>query len=140
MKTHELKLDVIYFDDVKSGKKNFEIRKNDRDYQVGDILELKAFVPELKTYVMWGEVIDPLKHFEMSHGYISCAEKDADLIKVIVKEVVAAEELNRGEWDDSTLAAMQDIDWYAVVAVLLDYFESYKMSDDHVLMKVEVVK
>lgn len=43
MKTHELKLDIKYFDDVKSGKKNFEIRKNDRDFQVGDILELKAF-------------------------------------------------------------------------------------------------
>ncbi|WP_223804626.1 DUF3850 domain-containing protein [Lactococcus protaetiae] len=30
MKTHELKLDIKYFDDVKSGKMNFNVRKNDR--------------------------------------------------------------------------------------------------------------
>lgn len=40
MKIHELKLDTFYFDDVKSGLKTFEIRKNDRDYQVGDLLSL----------------------------------------------------------------------------------------------------
>ena len=43
MKIHELKLDTEYFDDVKSGLKTFEIRKNDRDYQVGDLLSLSRF-------------------------------------------------------------------------------------------------
>ncbi|EEJ42664.1 DUF3850 domain-containing protein [Leuconostoc mesenteroides] len=43
MKIHELKLDTFYFYDVKSGLKTFEIRKNDRDYQVGDVLALSAF-------------------------------------------------------------------------------------------------
>ncbi|QHJ76634.1 MAG: hypothetical protein [Bacteriophage sp.] len=43
MKIHELKLDKFYFDDVKSGLKTFEIRKNDRDYQVGDLLSLSRF-------------------------------------------------------------------------------------------------
>ena len=43
MKIHELKLDTFYFDDVKSGVKTFEIRKNDRDYQVGDLLSLSRF-------------------------------------------------------------------------------------------------
>lgn len=43
MKVHELKLDTKYFEDAKSGKKNFEIRKNDRGYQIGDVLELKAY-------------------------------------------------------------------------------------------------
>ncbi|WP_337090011.1 DUF3850 domain-containing protein [Leuconostoc pseudomesenteroides] len=43
MKIHELKLDTEYFDDVKSGLKTFEIRKNDRDYQVGDLISLSRF-------------------------------------------------------------------------------------------------
>lgn len=36
MKTHELKLDINFCDDVLSGRKNFEIRYNDRGYQTGD--------------------------------------------------------------------------------------------------------
>lgn len=43
MKIHELKLDTFYFDDVKSGLKTFEIRKNDRDFKVGDVLSLSRF-------------------------------------------------------------------------------------------------
>ncbi|MCT4420249.1 DUF3850 domain-containing protein [Leuconostoc falkenbergense] len=43
MKIHELKLDTFYFDDVKNRLKTFEIRKNDRDYQVGDLLSLSRF-------------------------------------------------------------------------------------------------
>ena len=43
MKIHELKLDTEYFDDVKSGLKTFEIRKNDRDFKVGDVLALTSF-------------------------------------------------------------------------------------------------
>lgn len=39
-KDHFLKLVVKYFDDVDSGKKTFELRNNDRDYQVGDRLIL----------------------------------------------------------------------------------------------------
>jgi hypothetical protein len=39
-KIHCLKLDLAYFKDVKNGIKTFEIRKNDRDYQVCDRLLL----------------------------------------------------------------------------------------------------
>ena len=38
MKLHELKLSNKYFNDVLLNKKTFEIRKNDRDYQVGDLI------------------------------------------------------------------------------------------------------
>lgn len=37
---HQLKLSSKYFDDVQNGKKTFEVRKNDRGYNVGDILLL----------------------------------------------------------------------------------------------------
>lgn len=38
---HKLKLAKMFFEDVRSGRKSFELRKNDRDYQIGDILELR---------------------------------------------------------------------------------------------------
>lgn len=47
MKIHELKIWPVYFEDVLSGAKTFELRKNDRDFQVGDILVLKEFNPGL---------------------------------------------------------------------------------------------
>ena len=41
---HELKISPGYFAVVKSGVKNFEIRKDDRNFQVGDILVLREYV------------------------------------------------------------------------------------------------
>lgn len=40
---HELKIYPKYFEDVISGKRKFEIRKNDRKFRVGDILILKEW-------------------------------------------------------------------------------------------------
>lgn len=40
---HDLKIDPIYFDAVKDGKKQFEIRKDDRNYQVGDLITLREW-------------------------------------------------------------------------------------------------
>lgn len=42
-KTHDLKISSVYFDDVKNGKKPFEVRYNDRNYEVGDILNLREY-------------------------------------------------------------------------------------------------
>lgn len=41
MKEHSLKLRQPYYADVESGKKTFEIRKADRNYEVGDVLILE---------------------------------------------------------------------------------------------------
>lgn len=38
---HELKTDPYVFDAVVAKQKTFEIRKNDRDFQEGDVLTLK---------------------------------------------------------------------------------------------------
>ena len=38
---HKLKLAKMFFEDVRLGRKSFELRKNDRDYKIGDILELR---------------------------------------------------------------------------------------------------
>lgn len=47
---HQLKLQTTYFDDVLSGKKTFETRKNDRGFQVNDFLALNEFDPETERY------------------------------------------------------------------------------------------
>ena len=38
MKLHILKIKEEYFNEVIRGEKTFELRKNDRDYQVGDLI------------------------------------------------------------------------------------------------------
>ena len=38
MKLHELKIKHEYLVEVTMGRKTFELRKNDRDYQVGDLI------------------------------------------------------------------------------------------------------
>lgn len=43
MKTHELKTLPEYFEEVFRGRKNFEIRQNDRDFKVGDYVELQEY-------------------------------------------------------------------------------------------------
>lgn len=43
MRMHELKTQQPYFEHVWDGEKPWEIRYNDRDYQVGDILWLREF-------------------------------------------------------------------------------------------------
>lgn len=40
---HELKIYPKYYEDVISGQKTFEVRINDRKFQVGDILVLKEW-------------------------------------------------------------------------------------------------
>lgn len=44
MTKHKLKLNSSYYDDSATGIKSFEIRKNDRNYKVGDVLELREWV------------------------------------------------------------------------------------------------
>lgn len=45
---HELKTINPFFDDVFYNRKNFEVRKNDRDYKVGDRLKLVEHDPSVK--------------------------------------------------------------------------------------------
>lgn len=53
MKTIKLKTLPQYFQAVKDETKNFEIRNNDREYEVGDVLVLAEY--DLNTNTFTGE-------------------------------------------------------------------------------------
>jgi hypothetical protein len=44
---HTLKTLPVYFDAVERGEKTFEIRRDDRGFQKGDVVRLKRFDPQL---------------------------------------------------------------------------------------------
>ena len=48
--THTLKIDPIYFQPVLDRKKTFEIRFNDRNYQVGDAVVLQEYDGKTDQY------------------------------------------------------------------------------------------
>ena len=56
MKNHDLKILDVYFAEVINGKKTFEIRKNDREFQDGDTVMLHEMggVIGTDTYVATG--------------------------------------------------------------------------------------
>ncbi|WP_391574523.1 ASCH/PUA domain-containing protein [Cohnella sp.] len=76
-KTHVLKCWTQYYQAVKSGAKPFEIRLNDRDYQVGDTLILKEFKPFGEAigggYLGDGQIVRTITYmtdFEQQPGYV----------------------------------------------------------------------
>lgn len=48
--THRLKTWPKYFGAMLSGAKRFEVRKNDRGFQVGDVLRLEEWDPATDEY------------------------------------------------------------------------------------------
>lgn len=43
MTLHELKIKPMYYEAVVNGEKRFEIRKDDRNFKVGDLIRLQEF-------------------------------------------------------------------------------------------------
>ena len=48
--THALKTWPEYFDAIVEGRKNFEVRKADRDFAIGETLLLQRFDPKTQKY------------------------------------------------------------------------------------------
>lgn len=50
MREHELKIWPPFFDEVEAGRKPFEVRFDDRGYEVGDRLRLREYEPGPHEY------------------------------------------------------------------------------------------
>lgn len=61
---HHLKTETEYYQQVEAGVKRFELRKNDRDFQVGDILHLEETVNGVYT----GRKLPPMEVKYILHG------------------------------------------------------------------------
>ena len=55
---HELKTLPQYFSMSAEGKKNFEVRRNDRDFKVGDFVFLREYSGDRYTGREWHRKID----------------------------------------------------------------------------------
>lgn len=63
---HVLKTWPAYFDAIVDGRKKFELRRDDRGFQVGDWLELREWDPVLALYT--GRVARVEVTYLMGHG------------------------------------------------------------------------
>ena len=76
-KVHRIRLAKMFFGDVASGKKPFELRKNDSDYKQGDILELAEYTNGEETgRIIKAEVTYMLQQYAgLAEGYCVMAIK-----------------------------------------------------------------
>lgn len=80
-KVHSIRLAKTYFNDVASGKKSFELCKNDRGYKVGDMLEMLEFADGRNT----GRIIQAEVTY-MLEGYTGL-EEGYCILGISVKKV-----------------------------------------------------
>lgn len=114
MKIHELKIDANFAKAKRDGNKNFEIRNNDRDFQLGDLV--KYTVPDNGVLDLWFEDkyfrITYITEFEQRQGYVVFGDellKDIELgdeafmlspeIIDVNKHQKALDELEYACWD-----------------------------------------
>lgn len=69
---HKLKINPVFFAAVLSGRKNFEIRKNDRGFLPGDTVTLCEYDAKRREYTgrTTGAVIGYVSEFEQKPGYV----------------------------------------------------------------------
>lgn len=101
VKIHNIKCWKEFFSDIKTGKKSFELRINDRNYEVGDTLHLREYdsITGLYTgkdcfrdiaYILGG-------HEGIKEGYIIMAIKHCDDAKLELAKIFMMEELKYGD-------------------------------------------
>lgn len=87
--THELKILPEYYDAIRRGVKRFEIRKNNRDFQAGDVLWLKEWDGDEEQYTGNEMVVRVLYvlygngDYGLTEGYciMSIVDPETDIIQ-----------------------------------------------------------
>lgn len=75
MEVHKLKILPIYFNELWEGNKNFEIRKDDRSFKKGDILDLmeydqlKGEITKRGMYFRVTYILRNAKQYGLKNGY-----------------------------------------------------------------------
>lgn len=69
MKVHDLKIKDKYYDRIMTGQKDFEVRFNDRDYQVGDILSLLPIAEDDEVFEC-SPIIAKIKYIHSGLGMV----------------------------------------------------------------------
>ena len=67
---HNLKILPVFFKAVANGTKTFEIRKNDRKFNVGDIIKLREYGTSGYTGRVVTGKITFITNFEQKDGYV----------------------------------------------------------------------
>jgi len=100
IKIHELKTWPEYFQAIKQGRKKFELRRNDRDFLVGDILRLKEYDPVDEWF---GETLDVKISYVLKNCYDFGLRKDFVLLGIRVSETNLESEITRLEANNKQL-------------------------------------
>lgn len=90
MKTHVLKIHATFFSRLAVGEKKFEIRKNDRDFRSGDIVEVREVVPATEAsaegLVETGRsaryFIGYMSDYEQKPGYVVWSVNDLHAVRI----------------------------------------------------------
>jgi len=84
IRVHELKCWPEYYGKIVKGTKRFEFRKNDRNFQTGDILCLREWRPETCSYTGNEQYvsIDYIMHYIPSHVVLSQIPKDYCIMSI----------------------------------------------------------
>jgi hypothetical protein len=72
--THELKSTPDFFKAIRSGHKTFEIRENDRNFKVGDVLVLREFIPCRRCNGTGRHQVDAWESFACT-AYCTCKNR-----------------------------------------------------------------
>lgn len=94
MRTHDLKTWPLPFAAVVAGAKLYEVRKNDRDYGVGDVLNLREWEPTSAVYT--GRSLAVVVRY-MTHGGEWGLAGDLCIMGIVPKDAMDDPQLLRAE-------------------------------------------
>lgn len=81
---HEIKIKQNYLCRILTGEKTFEVRKNDRDYQVGDTI---IFLPLLDDEYDAYEVRSPIPKYEITYVLPNFEGVNSEYVVFSIREV-----------------------------------------------------